>query len=348
MQAHQYIDRRTGRVCDEALIADNWVHWIYGYARENAPAVFRAVTSARMTRWLAFLQFDLPTQQRPVKIQKMIQSLEIDLNECVASPQELNSPRKLFERKIKYWQCRPMLEDTDVIVAPADAKALVGAIEPSQSFFLKEKFFSFDELLGIKKRRWIEAFSAGHFAVFRLTPEKYHYNHLPVSGTIADIYTIDGTYHSCNPTAVVAETTPYSKNRRVVTIIDTDVPGGTRVGRVAMVEVVALMIGEIVQTYSSYHYDSPHPLTAGMFVQKGQPKSLFRPGSSVDVLFFEKERIIFDKDLMMNTCRSGVNSRFSKGFKHPLVETDVQVRSSIGRRAADIHHPTIKVENHQR
>lgn len=337
MQVHQYIDRRTGQVCDEALIADHWVRWLYGYARENAPVLFRAVTSKRMTRWLAFLQFDLPMHQRPLRIQKMIQALAIDLNECVASPQELNSPRKLFERQIRYWQCRPMPEERGVVVAPADAKALVGATEPSHSFFIKEKFFSFEELLGNKKRQWIDTFREGHFAVFRLTPEKYHYNHLPVSGTIIDIYTLDGNYHSCNPAAVVAETTPYSKNRRVVTIINTDVPGGTQVGRVAMVEVVALMIGEIVQAHSRHHYDDPQPLAAGMFVQKGQPKSLFRPGSSVDVLFFEKGRITFDKDLVLNTCRSGINSRFTKGFKQQLVETDVHVRSSIGRRTTDAH-----------
>jgi phosphatidylserine decarboxylase len=40
---------------------------------------------------------------------------------------------------------------------------------------------------------------------------------------------------------------PYSKNKRVVTIIDTDVEGGTGIGLVAMIEVVALMIGDIVQ-----------------------------------------------------------------------------------------------------
>ena len=38
----------------------------------------------------------------------------------------------------------------------------------------------------------------------------------------------------------------------------------------------------------------------------------------------------FDADLLANSCRAGVQSRFSAGFNQPLVETDVQVRSSIG------------------
>ena len=146
-----------------------------------------------------------------------------------------------------------------------------------------------------------------------------------------DFYSIEGDCHSCNPAAVVAEVTPYSKNKRVVTVIDTDVPGGTRAGLVAMVEIVALMIGEIMQAYSYIRYDDPQDVAPEMFVKVGQPKSLFRPGSSVDVLFFQKGRIIFDKDLIVNSSRSDAQSRFSCGFRHPYVETDVQVRSSIGK-----------------
>ena len=94
---------------------------------------------------------------------------------------------------------------------------------------------------------WLRAFRKADFAILRLTPDKYHYNHTPVAGRVVKIYPISGEYHSCNPAAVVTVVTPYSKNKRVVTIIDTDVPGGTGVGLVAMIEIVALMIGDIVQ-----------------------------------------------------------------------------------------------------
>jgi hypothetical protein len=32
---------------------------------------------------------------------------------------------------------------------------------------------------------WLPAFDRGDFAIFRLTPDKYHYNHVPVSGEVA-------------------------------------------------------------------------------------------------------------------------------------------------------------------
>ncbi len=100
-------------------------------------------------------------------------------------------------------------------------------------------------------------FVNGDFAVFRLTPDKYHYNHMPVSGRVVDTYGIDGQYHSCNPTALIAMASLYAKNRRAVTIIDTDVPGGTQVGLVAMIEIVALMIGDLTEAYSEEGYNAP-------------------------------------------------------------------------------------------
>jgi phosphatidylserine decarboxylase len=44
--------------------------------------------------------------------------------------------------------------------------------------------------------------------------------------------------------------TPYSKNKRVITLIDTDVTGGTQFGLVAMVKLVGLIISGIAQRYS--------------------------------------------------------------------------------------------------
>jgi phosphatidylserine decarboxylase len=135
--------------------------------------------------------------------------------------------------------------------------------------------------------------------------------------------------------------TPYSKNRRMVTIIDTEVPGGSHIGRVAMIEIVALMIGDIVQCYSDEGYDSPVEMRPGLRLRRGQPKSLFRPGSSVVVLLFENGRIRFDDDLLRNRLRCDVRSRYSMKFARPLVETEVAVRASIGRRC-DPGRPTMR------
>ncbi len=325
---HQYIDRTSGRVCNEPLFGDRIVRWLYHPLRENAPGLFRLITGPRTSALLGLLNYDLALSSRICGNSSFLREVGGDLGECLDPPHTLNTARKVFERKIRYWSCRALPMEPEAIVSPADARVIVGSLAQHQQFEIKGKFFSIDELLG-SDSPWVKTFYDGDFAIFRLTPDKYHYNHLPVSGQIIDIYDVDGVFHSCNPQAMVTEVTPLSKNRRVVTIIDTDVPGGSQVGKVAMLEIVALMIGDIVQCYSAERYDNPQPLSKGMFVVKGAPKSLYRPGSSTDVVMFEKGRVRFADDLINNQQRRDVSSRFCLGFKQPLVETDIQVRSLL-------------------
>jgi phosphatidylserine decarboxylase len=303
--------------------------------RENAPLLFRMLTGARMSSVLGLINFDLPFAGGFAGNRRFLAECGVDLGECLQPHEFFDTPRKVFERQIRYWECRPMPDDPRAVVSPADARVLVGSFRESSLLFLKEKFFDFEEFLGRDKQEWLRAFAGGEFAVFRLTPDKYHYNHVPVAGRVADIYEIPGGYHSCNPGAVVEAVTPYSKNKRVVTVINTDVPGGTGVGLVAMIEVVALMIGEIVQCYSGARYDDPQEVKPGMFLVKGAPKSLYRPGSSTDVLIFQEGRVAFAEDLVRNMHVNNVESRFSLGFGRPLVETDVKVRSLVATAAGN-------------
>jgi phosphatidylserine decarboxylase len=292
--------------------------------------MFRALTSAWMSDLLGFINYEGFLGARLTGALSFLKRCGVDLGECLDPPERLNTPKKVFERKIRYWECRPMPDESAAVVSPADARVLVGSFRETSELFVKDKFFDFEELLARDKTEWLDAFRGGDFAIFRLTPDKYHYNHTPVAGIVKDVYEIPGRRHSCNPGAVVAVVTPYSKNKRVVTVIDTDVPGGTKVGLVAMIEVAALMIGDIVQCYSEERYDSPIPLQPGVRLKKGAPKSLYRPGSSTDVLIFQQGRVEFSSDLVCNRSARSIESRFSAAFGEPLVETDVKLRSLIG------------------
>ncbi len=278
---HQFVDRESGKVCTERFIGDKAIRLLYSVCRERASFLFKMLTSARTSRLLACIQYDARLGYRA---RASLKKYGVDLDECV-DPKSLTTLRKVFERQIRYWECRSMDERPEAVVSPADSRVIIGSLSENSSLFLKEKFFDLEELLSPDKPEWIRAFLNGDFAVFRLTPDKYHYNHTPVAGQVVDIYVIPGDYHSCNPGAVVALVTPFSKNRRVVTIIDTDVRGGTGIGLVAMIEVVALMIGDIVQAYSETRYEDPRLVEPSMFLGKGFPKSLYRPGSSTDVVF---------------------------------------------------------------
>lgn len=329
---HRFIHRDTDRVMREELLADAAIRFIYGTVREKAPWFFNAVTGPSVTGLLGFVTYDLALNARFSGADGFIRKIGMNTAECLAPREELDTPRRIFERQIAYWRCRPMDEAPGVIVSPADSRMLLGSLDEASSLYLKGKFFSFPELLGEGNQPLIRRFDGGEWAMFRLTPDKYHYTHAPVSGLVTDCYGVDGRYHSCNPSAAVALATPVSKNRRVVSVIDTDVAGGSGVGLVAMVEIVALMIGDILQCCSENRYDDPRPVTSGLFLRKGQPKALFRPGSSTVVLLFEKDRVAFSPDLLRNQLRGDVGTRFSDWLERPMVETEVAVRSTIGRR----------------
>lgn len=332
---HQYIDRATGNVVREHLLANSVVSALYSPALEKAPMLTRLASSRYVSCVLGYLNYDNVLSSRATGMLKFLRDSGIPLSEFVGNLSEYDTARKIFERQIRYWNCRPMPSNPRAVVCPADARALVGSMEKSSGLYLKQKFFSFPELLG-DGSPWQSSFEAGDYAVFRLTPEKYHYTHSPVSGRVLDLYSVEGRYFPCNPNAAVQLITPVSKNRRVVTVLETDCPNGSGVGRVAMIEVVALMIGQIEQRYSERRYEDPCPVEKRMFLRAGAPKSLFRPGSSTVVLLFQRDRIRFAQDLVVNQRRGDVQSRFSLTLGEPLTETDVAVRSLLALPAEEV------------
>jgi phosphatidylserine decarboxylase len=332
---HQYIDRATGNVVREHLLGNTVISALYSPALEKATVLTRLASSRYVSRVLGYLNYDNLLSSRATGMLKFLRDSGIQFSEFVGNLSEYDTARKVFERQIRYWNCRPMPENPRAVVCPADARALVGSMEQSSGLYLKQKFFSFPELLG-DGSPWRRSFEGGDYAVFRLTPEKYHYTHSPASGRVLDFYSLDGRYHPCNPNASVQLMTPVSKNRRVITILDTDCPNGSIVGRIAMIEVVALMIGQIEQRYSDHRYEAPRPVEKGMFLEAGAPKALFRPGSSTVVLLFQRNRARFAKDLVENQRRCGIQSRFSLMLGEPLAETDVAVRSLLALPAEEL------------
>ncbi len=326
---HEYIVRETGEIACERLVGDRTVRALYSPRLENAAWVSRLASSRKVSELLGYLNYDNRLASRASGMKRFLKKSGIDFSELADDPATLNTARQMFERKIRYWECRPLPNTAPCVVCPADSRVAVGSMAATSKLLIKEKFFAFPELLGGPRIRWTREFMDGDYAVFRLTPEKYHYTHVPVAGIVADFYAVDGRYHSCNPNATAKLITPHSKNKRVVTIIDTNCAGGPNVGFVAMIEVVALMIGQIDQRYSDRQYDEPRAIEKGRVLRLGAPKALFRPGSSTVVLLFQRDRIRFAEDLIRNQRRREVCSRYSKAFGQALVETDVAVRSLL-------------------
>ena len=106
-----------------------------------------------------------------------------------------------------------------------------------------------------------------------------------------------------------------------------------QVGYVAMIEVVALMVGQIDQRYSEERYDDPQAAEEGNVPAERRTESAVSPGkqhgrSAVS----DRDAFVLRRDLVRNQQKAGVNSRYSAGFGQPVVETDVKVRSLLAYR----------------
>ena len=158
----------------DMLYQQPFADWIVTFfdaqEREHASFVFKLLASQSFSCFLGWLNYDFSLGQNIAGGKRFLQRCAIDLRECTESLGGLDSARKIFERKIRYWQCRPMSEMAAEIVCPADSRVLFGSLRESSSLFLKSKFFDYEELLGLEESRWLKAFDDGDFMICRLTP----------------------------------------------------------------------------------------------------------------------------------------------------------------------------------
>src|SRR5262245_43756424 len=124
---HQYVERDTGHIRTERLYQDRVIRWLYCDARERAPWVFRLLTSRRVTRWFGWLNYAAALGARLTGNRDFLRDLAIDWAECLDPPQQLDTMRKVFQRRIRYWQCRPMPDDPRAVVSTSDGRCLVGS-----------------------------------------------------------------------------------------------------------------------------------------------------------------------------------------------------------------------------
>ncbi len=74
-QQHQYIERDTFRIKTEKVYGDKILKLIYSKTRENAPVLFRALMSSRVSRFLGFLNYRPPFGRKCYRYQTFYQNV---------------------------------------------------------------------------------------------------------------------------------------------------------------------------------------------------------------------------------------------------------------------------------
>lgn len=197
---------------------------------------------------------------------------------------------EFFSRKLKP-EARPYDLSAETLISPADARLLVFEhLKKEAVLQVKGLSYSLKELL--KDDTLAESYEGGTVLVFRLNPLDYHRFHFIDDGIPHETRMMEGSYYSVNPVALKSIPRLYVENKRAVTLFES-----AHFDTVLYVEVGATNVGTIIETF-----------TPGEPVKKGAEKGYFRFGGSTVILFFKKDTIHLDADIL-HYATHGIETR---------------------------------------
>jgi phosphatidylserine decarboxylase len=289
----EVIDRKTGEKFIEKIYGENAMRLLYGN-----PVVVSIASRVLANRWLSNIYgayHDSAASKH--KISEFVDMLNIDVKECEKNLADYQSFNDFFTRKLKK-EARPINQEKNSVVSPSDGRLLVfPKIEEDTICYLKWAPIKLLDLFN-GSEGLVERYKNGSCAVLRLCPADYHRFHFPVSGKTGITKTVPGILHSVNPYALEQKIPVYCLNKRTLCELKSD-----HFGSVLMMEVGAMFVGTIVQTY--------RPM---MHVEKADEKGFFKFGGSTCIFFFEPDVMNFDEDLVKNSL-SGLETLVQMGEK---------------------------------
>ena len=282
-QSIVYVNRVTGKQEVEKVYGDALIRFAY----QNAVGAW--LTEHLLSKkWLSDLYGRLQDGPRSTaKIAGFVEQFGIQMDDFVDPG--FKSFNEFFIRKFKEGK-RPFESDPKRMAAPAEARYLAWeSIQPDQLFPVKGKFLSANALLG--GHPLASEFENGPLMIARLCPVDYHRFHFPDSGRLLEDFRLVGKYHSVNPIALQAQGDIFCTNERHVSILETE-----NFGRLAYIEVGALCVGKIVQSYRGVAGDA-------LAFERGDEKGYFLFGGSTVILLGQAGRWTPDTDLLEATSR---------------------------------------------
>ena len=282
-------DRRTGAIVEEPIFAESTLRWFYEHPVGRL--VFDLLINRKLFCDLYGARMDHPRSR--ARIAPFVAGFGIDMAEAERPLEAYASFNDFFFRTLKPG-ARPYPADPAALGSPGDGKLLVyPCLEPDARLPIKGTACSPAALLASEEEA--AAFAGGSAFVLRLAPPDYHRFHFVDDGTATATRKVPGRYDSVNPIALARVPDLFCRNKRAVTTIET-----AHFGRMAYVEVGAITIGTIVQTFA------PGP------VARGQEKGYFRYGGSTIVALFAPDQVAFDADLVADSA-SGLEVRVRAG-----------------------------------
>ena len=274
----RYVDRSSGEIRTEVVLGEGLVRMVY--ERILGRALRRAVLTRRVFS-RAYGRYQ--SSKRSTRgIGKVVADLAIRMDDYVIPPDGFTSFNEFFTRRLRPG-ARPLDASPGRVLSPADGRTFAYTHVRGESLLpAKGRHISLARLLG--GHAAAEPFTDGTVVIVRLCPSDYHRFHFPCDGVATEARTLPGPLESVNPLALARGRAILDHNQRDVTFVTS-----SAMGQVAYVEVGAMCVGRIVQTFR------PGPVHAG------DEKGLFEFGGSTVILVFQSGRVIIDPDLVANT-----------------------------------------------
>ncbi len=278
----QFFNREKNIAEVEKVCGDRAIEWLYNSLIGRILCNF--LIKRMFSKWYGYYQNTRWSQR---KISSFVATFQISLDEYLPEASgTLAAPYSTFNnffiRRFKPG-VRPISDVQGEMPAFAEARYF-GHREISSSLTIpvKGEFLTVSRLLA--DERWAPLFVGGPILVARLCPVDYHRFHFPDDGRSMDHYRIPGLFHSVNPLALNKKSDIFITNERHVTILDT-----MNFGKLAYIEVGAMCVGRIVQTFSKRVF------------RRGEEKGYFLFGASTVIVVGQKGRWFPTHDILENT-----------------------------------------------
>lgn len=272
----QVYDRNSKSYEEELIAGKKYIEWTY-----ESP-VGKNITELIAKRKIFSKLYGLycDTKHSAKKISSFVEDFDIDMNLAQKKISEFKSFNDFFVRKL-VPEARPVDKNPDVLISPGDGRITVYEnINLNNIVQIKNMTYSLKEL--INDDSIAEKYCEGVCIILRLCPTDYHRFHFVDSGIPTKTHAIKGYYYSVNPIALNSVPKLFCENKREWSILHSD-----NFGDILTIEVGATCVGSIIQTY-----------TPDKKINKGDEKGYFKFGGSTTILFFEKDKIKIDSDIL--------------------------------------------------
>ncbi|AYD39062.1 phosphatidylserine decarboxylase [Clostridium fermenticellae] len=285
-----YYNRKTKKYEIENVAGDKYLNWVY-----SSPIGMNFLELFVKKKLFSKLYgYYCNSALSKHNINKFTKKFNIDMKESIKSVKDFTSFNDFFTRKLRS-NSRPIDMNNNVLISPGDGRLTVYQdIDMDKIIQIKGFTYKLRDL--IDDNNIASNFSNGTCLILRLCPTDYHRFHFIDNGVCNKTQRINGDYYSVNPIALKNIPELFCKNKREWTLFHSE-----NFNDIICVEVGATCVGSIIQTY-----------TPGKLIKKGQEKGYFKFGGSTTILFFKRNTIYIDKDIIENS-KSGYESKVKMG-----------------------------------